>query len=111
MITVAPQAAVKMKEYMRARGKEGKCLRIWLKGLGCRTAYGMAFDEFRPGDVRVESEGLAIVLDPLSAEFLRGSHLVWVEGSGGPGGFALTLPGPDSGGTAPEGTEKLPTGS
>lgn len=91
MISVAPLAAEKMREYMRARGKEHKALRIWLKSLS-RMSYGMAFDDFRPGDVRVECDGFSVVLDPVSATCFHGARLVWVETGAGGHGFALEMP-------------------
>lgn len=81
-----------MREYMRARGKAGKALRIWLKGLGRRISYGMAFDDCRPGDVQVACDGFTIVMDPVSAAIFDGARLVWVETGGGGRGFALEMP-------------------
>jgi len=92
VISVSPLAAAKMREYMHARGKTGKALRIWLKGLGRRISYGMAFDDARPGDVQVVCNGFTIVLDPVSAAVFDGARLLWVEtGACGPG-FALEMP-------------------
>ncbi|HEY8418631.1 MAG TPA: hypothetical protein VIK93_11415 [Limnochordales bacterium] len=91
VISVAPLAAEKMREYMRARGKQDKALRIWLKSLS-RMTYGMAFDDCRPGDVRVECDGFTVVLDPVSATCFQGARLVWVETAAGGRGFALELP-------------------
>lgn len=98
MISVTPQAAAKMREYMQARGKQDKALRIWIKSVS-RMAYGMAFDDHRPGDVRVECHGLTVVLDPVSATCLAGARLVWIDRA--PGGFALEMPAAP--GAAPSG--------
>ena len=92
VIVVGPVAAEKMREYMRSRGKDGKALRIWLKGLSRRVTYGMAFDDCRPGDVQVACDGFTIVMDPLSASIFDGAHLKWIETAAGGRGFALELP-------------------
>jgi hypothetical protein len=41
--------------------------------------YGMAFDEKKPDDAVVEQDGVAVVIDPLSLTFLKGSTVDYLD--------------------------------
>src|SRR5689334_25166638 len=70
----------------------GKPLRVYVERGGCSgMQYGLVFDEERPDDLRAECEGVAIVIDSISANYLRGSKVDFVDSLTG-GGFKVVNP-------------------
>ncbi len=87
MITMSETAAVKVKELLEQQGKTDHALRIFVRGMSCSgPAYGMALDnEPRNDDAVEELEGVRILVDPLSAEYVEGAEVDYVEGLMGQG--------------------------
>ena len=87
MITMSETAAVKVKELLEQQGKTDHALRIFVRGMSCSgPAYGMALDnEPRTDDAVEEFEGVRILVDPLSAEYVEGAEVDYVEGLMGQG--------------------------
>lgn len=86
-------AVAKVGELISAEGEEGLALRMAVRPGGCSGfSYEMFFDsEVESGDI-VESYGdVKVVIDPQSAERLRGSTLDWKDGLMG-AGFAIDNP-------------------
>jgi iron-sulfur cluster insertion protein len=56
-------------------------LRIYVQGGGCSGfQYGFSFDEKQTeGDVRVETDGVGLLIDPLSMQYLMGAEIDFVE--------------------------------
>ena len=70
----------------------GKPLRIYVEGGGCSgMQYGMVFDEMRDDDVSAEFDGIRVVVDPFSANYLRGTIVDFKDELNG-GGFKITNP-------------------
>src|SRR6266496_1154368 len=70
----------------------GKFLRIYVEGGGCSgMQYGMVFDEPRPNDSTNEFFGVSVLVDPVSAEHLRGAMVDYSDNLTG-GGFKITNP-------------------
>src|SRR6266536_1368238 len=70
----------------------GKLLRIYVEGGGCSgMQYGMVFDGVRANDLTSEFFGVSVLVDPVSAEHLRGA-LVDYSDSLTAGGFKITNP-------------------
>ena len=93
VVTVTESAAKEIKS-MLAREKEsaGKGLRVYVEGGGCSgMQYGMVFDEKRPDDFAAELNGVAVLVDPFSANYLRGSVVDFSDALTG-GGFKITNP-------------------
>ena len=71
---------------------KGKFLRLYVENGGCSGfQYGMVFDERRPDDATAESQGVTVLIDGLSANYLRGSLVDYVDSLTG-GGFKITNP-------------------
>ncbi|MFQ5998083.1 MAG: iron-sulfur cluster insertion protein ErpA, partial [Candidatus Bathyarchaeia archaeon] len=67
-------------------------LRIWVSGGGCSGfQYGMAFDSKRDDDEVIESNGVKVLIDPMSTKYLEGSQIDFVEGLEG-SGFKINNP-------------------
>ena len=79
---------------MLTREKEnaGKALRVYVEGGGCSgMQYGMVFDEKRADDIANEFFGVSVLVDPFSANYLRGSIVDFSDALTG-GGFKITNP-------------------
>ena len=78
MITITPTAA---QQILASRGQDSDaCLRVAAKRLGDGSFdYAMGWDAPSQHDNRFESGGVAVVVAPTSAEFLRGATLDYVE--------------------------------
>ena len=93
VVTVTEGAAREIKSIL-AREKEnsGKGFRVYVEGGGCSgMQYGMLFDEKRADDLVAELHGVSVLVDPFSANYLRGSVVDFSDALTG-GGFKITNP-------------------
>ena len=93
VVTITENAAGQIKTIQSGDPENaGKSLRIYVEGGGCSgLQYGMIFDEKRDGDLVVEAGGVAVLVDPESANFLRGSVIDFSDSLAG-GGFKIKNP-------------------
>ncbi len=70
-------AAEKIRGLMANEDNEDLRLRIFVSGGGCSGfQYGFTFDDQeRPDDTVVESRGVALLVDAMSLELLKGSEI------------------------------------
>jgi iron-sulfur cluster insertion protein len=75
------QAAAKVRQLMLDEGNDALKLRVFVAGGGCSGfSYGFTFDEDVAGDdAVVEQEGVTLVVDSLSYQYLLGSEIDYVE--------------------------------
>ena len=87
MITITEAASTKVRELLEEQGKTDHALRIFVRGMSCSgPAYGMALDnEPRQDDAVAELNGVKILVDPLSAQYVEGAEVDYVEGLMGRG--------------------------
>lgn len=93
-VTVSARAAQELKDLLKSENKESAALRVWVAGGGCSgLSYGIALDENDPeeGDEQFESEGIKILVDGLSLQYMDGSCVDYVDDSMG-GGFKVDNP-------------------
>lgn len=94
MISITPAAAQKVKgilEQEKANVPQGG-LRIYVQGGGCSGfQYGMVLDEAADGDQIFESDGIKVIVDPMSLRYLEGAQVDYKEDLMG-GGFAIKNP-------------------
>ena len=70
----------------------GKTLRVFVEGGGCSgMQYGMVFDEKREDDSAAEFYGVSVLVDPFSANYLRGAVVDFKDELTG-GGFKISNP-------------------
>ncbi len=70
----------------------GKVLRVYVEKGGCSgMQYSLVFDERRPGDAASETQGVPVVVDAFSAQYLRGA-VVDFSDSLTAGGFKISNP-------------------
>jgi iron-sulfur cluster assembly accessory protein len=93
MVSLTPSAADQVRSMLQAQPENaGKPLRVYVEGGGCSgMQYGMVFDEPRDKDVALEFHGVRVVVDEVSAEYLKGAIVDFSEALTG-GGFKITNP-------------------
>ncbi len=93
VVTVTENAARQIAT-MQAEDKEnaGKCLRVFVEAGGCSgMQYGMVFDEKRDDDLAAEFHGVGVLVDPFSANYIRGAVIDYSDALTG-GGFKINNP-------------------
>lgn len=93
MLTVSDLAANRLLTMMREKQLDGYSLRVFVSGGGCSgMQYGMTFDdETREGDAEFNASGLRVLVDPISANYLVGASIDYVDSLMG-GGFKIDNP-------------------
>ena len=81
MITLTPQAAQQIRVAAREGHMEGMALRLAAKrNPDGSIHYGMGFDDVgREEDLRFTSEGIDVVIAPVSIDLLTGTTIDYVE--------------------------------
>jgi iron-sulfur cluster insertion protein len=95
MISVTPTAAEKITELLAEENKTGAGLRVFVQGGGCSGfQYGLMIDEGE-GDAStdqvLESNGVRLLVDPISIRYLTGAEVDFVDNLAG-GGFTIKNP-------------------
>lgn len=93
-VVTLTEAAARQISSMQAEDKEnaGKPLRVYVESGGCSgMQYGMTFDEKRDDDLHAEFSGVGVVVDPFSANYLRGAVIDFSDALTG-GGFKINNP-------------------
>lgn len=74
-------AARKVQELILEEGNPELMLRVYISGGGCSGfQYGFSFDESRAeDDVAVDNEGVTLLIDPLSFQYLMGAEVDYSE--------------------------------
>jgi iron-sulfur cluster assembly accessory protein len=92
MITLTENATKHIKSLVTDQGIQGKALRVYVEAGGCSgMEYGMAFDEKKPDDEVVQQDGVEVLIDPMSANFLKGSVVDYIDSLQG-SGFQIKNP-------------------
>jgi len=86
-VSLSPSAVLAVKELLTQRNLEGGALRVYVAGRSCSgLQYGMALDN-NPGetDLIFETDGIKVVIDNQSIEYVRGSTIEFVDDERGKG--------------------------
>ena len=75
-------AAEKVKELIEEEENDQLMLRVFISGGGCSGfQYGFTFDDnAAEGDTIVENEGVKLLIDPMSVQYLTGAEIDYTEG-------------------------------
>ena len=81
-LTVTSSAVNKVKRLKEEEGNDDLMLRLYITGGGCSGfSYGFSFDEkAKDGDTHIEKEGVTLLVDPLSIQYLMGAEVDYTEG-------------------------------
>ena len=78
---------------MRSRYCRGSSSRVGVRGGGCSGfQYALAFDKAKEDDNVFEVDGVSVVVDKVSMQFVFGSEVDYVEGQFGQSGFSFKNP-------------------
>jgi iron-sulfur cluster assembly protein/iron-sulfur cluster insertion protein len=93
VITVTESAATKVKSLIEAEGDDALALRVAVRPGGCSGfSYEMFFDaDIAADDIASDVAGVRVVVDPASADLLKGAILDFKDGLQG-AGFAIENP-------------------
>ncbi len=74
-------AATKVSELIEKEDNPDLMLRVFISGGGCSGfQYGFTFEEAPgEGDVRVENQGVTLLVDPMSVQYLLGAEIDYKE--------------------------------
>ncbi|MBI1733117.1 MAG: iron-sulfur cluster insertion protein ErpA [Gammaproteobacteria bacterium] len=75
-------AAAKVRELVEEERNDALMLRVFISGGGCSGfQYGFTFDEkMSDGDTVVERNGVRLLIDPMSVQYLMGAEIDYTEG-------------------------------
>jgi iron-sulfur cluster assembly accessory protein len=92
-ITLSPKAVEKIGELLGSQGDTGdQALRVAVRGGGCSGfQYALAFDRVKDDDHVFEVDGVAVIVDKVSMQFVFGSEVDFIEGLQG-AGFQVNNP-------------------
>jgi iron-sulfur cluster insertion protein len=95
MINVTLAAASKINELLAEENKLAAGLRVFVQGGGCSGfQYGLMIDEGEGDastDAVIQSNGVKLLIDPISARYLQGAEVDFVDNITG-GGFTIKNP-------------------
>jgi iron-sulfur cluster insertion protein len=74
-------AANKVKNLIEEEGNDNLKLRVFVTGGGCSGfQYGFTFDEsINEGDTAVEKNGVTLLIDPMSYQYMVGAEIDYKE--------------------------------
>ena len=74
-------AAHKVGELIAEEDNSNLKLRVFISGGGCSGfQYGFTFDEdIEDGDSQVENQGVTLLIDPMSVQYLMGAEIDYKE--------------------------------
>lgn len=81
-INFTDSAASKVKELIQEEGNPDLKLRVFVTGGGCSGfQYGFTFDEvLNDDDTSMEKNGVTLLIDPMSYQYLVGAEIDYTEG-------------------------------
>ncbi|HEY5041810.1 MAG TPA: iron-sulfur cluster assembly accessory protein [Verrucomicrobiae bacterium] len=92
VVTLTASAVDEVKLLLGKPENAGKHMRFYVEQGGCSgMQYGMVFDEKREGDLVSENDGVTVLVDSISAQYLRGTVVDFSDALTA-GGFKITNP-------------------
>ena len=86
-IHLTPAAVEAVRNAIKAEGEAGDSLRVSVVGGGCSGyQYNLDFEkETRMGDLTLHFQDVQIIIDPISAGYLKGTVIDYISGLQGTG--------------------------
>ncbi|MEP6896518.1 MAG: iron-sulfur cluster assembly accessory protein [Chloroflexota bacterium] len=93
-LTLTTAASEAVKNILTERNLDGYALRVYVAGGGCSGVnFGMALDNnFRDVDTTFEVNGVKVVVDEVSIDYLTGASIDYVNDPVRGAGFAVDSP-------------------
>jgi iron-sulfur cluster assembly accessory protein len=94
VINISPAAAEAVQNILTERNLEGYALRVYVSSGGCCGAqFGMALDNnFRDIDSTFDTNGIKLVVDEASMDYLRGASIDFINDPVKGTGFVVNNP-------------------
>ncbi|MBN8654931.1 MAG: iron-sulfur cluster assembly accessory protein [Anaerolineae bacterium] len=94
LFTLTPAASEAVRNILTERNLDGYALRVYVAGGGCcGVNFGMALDNnFRDVDTTFEANGVKVVVDEVSIDYLRDATVDFVNDPVRGAGFAVNSP-------------------
>ena len=94
LFTLTPAASEAVRNILTERNLEGYALRVYVAGgVCCGVNFGMALDNnFRDVDTTFEANGVKVVVDEVSIDYLRDATVDFVNDPMRGAGFAVNSP-------------------
>ena len=94
LFTLTPAASQAVKDILEQRNLEGYALRVYVASGGCcGVNFGMALDNnFRDIDTLFDADGVQVVVDNVSMDYLREASIDFVNDPQHGAGFAVNSP-------------------
>lgn len=101
IIHISAAAAGAVKNILSERKLDGYVLRVYVSGSGCcGVQFGMALDNnIRASDHSFQVQGVQVVVDEMSIEYLRGAKIDFVNDPQRGAGFVVDSPLASMGGS------------
>lgn len=82
LLEVTSAASSKVKELLEDEDNQSLRLRVFVTGGGCSGfQYGFKFDDYLSDeDTQIEKDGMVLLVDPLSIQYLAGSTVDYIDG-------------------------------
>ena len=92
-INLSARAVKKVQDLVAEEENDELKLRVFITGGGCSGfQYGFTFDELAAeDDTAIEKDGVIVLIDPMSFQYLAGSEVDYTEGLEG-SRFIITNP-------------------
>ncbi len=94
--TLTPAASQAVKNILEERSLEGYALRVYVAGGGCGCSgvnFGMALDNnFRDVDMTFDTNGIKVVVDNISIDYLREATIDFINDPQRGAGFSVNSP-------------------
>jgi len=80
-LVFSDSAAAKVKQLIDEENNPSLMLRVYVTGGGCSGfQYGFTFDEaVNEGDTEVDKDGVKLLVDPMSFQYLVGAEIDYVD--------------------------------
>jgi iron-sulfur cluster assembly accessory protein len=105
LISLTDSATDAIRNILSERNLEGYALRVYVSGGGCcGTQFNMALDNnIRDNDFTYENNGIKVVVDDMSVQYVRGAKIDFVNDPARGAGFLVDSPS-SSGGSCGSGS-------
>jgi iron-sulfur cluster insertion protein len=82
LLIFTTSAATKVAQLISEEGNADLMLRVYIQGGGCSGfQYGFTFDEeIQEGDTEIVTDGIKLIVDPMSMQYLMGAEIDYTEG-------------------------------
>jgi iron-sulfur cluster assembly accessory protein len=100
LVSVTDSALEAVRSILTEKNLTGYALRVYVAGSGCHgTQFNMALDNnIHENDLTYENNGIKVVIDNSSIEYLRGAKIDFVDDPVRGAGFLIDSPNANQGG-------------